>query len=159
MKVEHPEPARLSPADFLAVITHTPLVSIDLVLRNSAGAILLGRRVNEPAKGKWFVPGGRIYKDETLEQAFARISQHELGQPHTLGSARLLGVYTHRYLTNALLAPGVTTHYVVLAYELQDAGGSVDAMAQHSEARWFTRAQADADVHEHVLPYFPAPSS
>jgi colanic acid biosynthesis protein WcaH len=54
---------------FLEVISRTPLVSIDLVIRDSKNRILLGRRVNEPARGKWFVPGSRILKDESLDDA------------------------------------------------------------------------------------------
>lgn len=48
---------RLSPEQFLTVIDNAPLVSIDLIIRNPSRAILMGRRINEPAKGAWFVPG------------------------------------------------------------------------------------------------------
>jgi len=57
---------KLSKQDFMEVIERTPLVSIDLVIRDSKNRILLGRRKNEPAKGKWFVPGSRICKGESL---------------------------------------------------------------------------------------------
>ena len=49
---------------FSTVIQNTPLISIDLIVENKKGQILLGKRVNEPALGYWFVPGGRIFKDE-----------------------------------------------------------------------------------------------
>lgn len=78
----------------------------------------MGRRINEPAKGTWFVPGGRIYKNEDLEDAFRRISNDELGVELTIIQAHLFGAFTHKYQTNALGAAGVTTHYVVLAYDL-----------------------------------------
>lgn len=152
---------RLLSADaFLAVIANTPLVSIDLIVRNAGGAMLVGRRVNEPAKGNWFVPGGRILKDETLEQAFARISENELGCRRSLAEARLLGAFTHKYDSNALDAPGVSTHYVVLAYVLAADPAQVSALAQHSDVRWITYDQLATDgalardVHDNVLPYF-----
>lgn len=159
-----PDANRLDDDAFLAVIRNTPLVSIDLVLTDPGGAMLLGRRLNEPARGSWFVPGGRIYKDESLEQAFARICLAEVRQPWTITQAKLLGAYTHRYDSNAFSAPGITTHYVVLAYHLEVAGKVIDALAQHSAARWFTHAEADPalsadadpEVHENVLPYFRA---
>ncbi len=44
---------------FKTIIDTTPLVSIDLLLRNAQGQILVGKRVNRPAQGFWFVPGGR----------------------------------------------------------------------------------------------------
>ncbi len=61
----------LSAADFSTVIRSTPLVSIDLILTRPDGAVLVGRRQNEPAKAYWFVPGGRIRKDERLDAAIA----------------------------------------------------------------------------------------
>lgn len=159
-----PVEQRLNDDAFLAVIAHTPLVSIDLVLTRPDGAMLLGRRLNEPARGSWFVPGGRIYKDETLEQAFKRTCLAEVGQCWSITQARLLGAYTHRYETNAFSVPGITTHYVVLAYHLEVADGVLDAMAQHSSVRWFAPEEADPElgpgadpeVHENVWPYFRA---
>lgn len=56
----------------------TPLVAIDLIVR-SEEKVLLGRRTNEPAKGFFFVPGGRIFKGETARTAFQRITLAELG--------------------------------------------------------------------------------
>jgi len=64
----------------LEIIEATPLVSIDLVIRNPSNKVLLGKRNNRPAMGYWFVPGGRIFKNETINQALKRISEVELGQ-------------------------------------------------------------------------------
>jgi colanic acid biosynthesis protein WcaH len=57
---------------FKTVIASTPLVSIDLVVTNQNGEALLGKRLNRPAKDFWFVPGGRILKEESLAAAFRR---------------------------------------------------------------------------------------
>jgi len=146
----------LSDDDFLFVITNTPLVAIDLILRDAEGRIFLGRRRNEPASGKWFVPGGRILKNETIEQAFARICRSELGQSLPFEQARLHGAYTHQYAETVVRVPAVTTHYVVLAYALNIDAPQLQAHAQHVETMWATPSQLaslGADVHEHVLPY------
>jgi colanic acid biosynthesis protein WcaH len=155
----------LAKEDFLAVIANTPLVSIDLVIRNAAGAILLGRRRNEPAKDFLFVPGGRILKDETLEAAFARLCRQELGYGCGMEQARFLGAYTHKYANNALGVPGVSTHYVVLAYELRLEESALDLSAQHTDVCWASWDQVHQDqslarvVHDNVLPYFPRDGS
>ena len=60
----------LSNADFLTVVRLTPLVAIDLIVTDGNRRILLGHRRNRPAQGTWFVPGGRITKNETLDAAF-----------------------------------------------------------------------------------------
>ena len=41
---------------FKTVVASTPLVSIDLIVRNRQGQVLLGLRTNRPAQGGWFVP-------------------------------------------------------------------------------------------------------
>lgn len=158
---------QLTRDQFLDVIARAPLVSIDLVIRDRRNRILLGRRANEPAKGKWFVPGGRIYKDETLADAFQRICAMEIEETHSLGEARFVGSFTHKYDTNAFLVKGITTHYVVLAFELRLTDTfKLSKTSQHTEFRWFAQEDADPefekgtdpDVHKYVLPYFRDPS-
>jgi colanic acid biosynthesis protein WcaH len=90
----------LNEKDFLEVIERTPLVSIDLVIRDPNNRILMGQRINNPAKGKWFVPGGRIYKNEDLDEAFKRITLAEVGQQISRSDATFVGLFTHKYNTN-----------------------------------------------------------
>ncbi len=142
---------------FGEVIRNTPLVAIDLVVRDQSGRALLGKRLNRPAQGYWFAPGGRIRKNETLDAAFLRLTAAELGQPIPRSRARLQGVWDHIYEDNVLGAPGYGTHYVVLAHELW-----VDATAlqlpteQHDAYRWLsdTEILADATVHPNTQAYF-----
>jgi colanic acid biosynthesis protein WcaH len=120
MRYDHAmQPPRFIPeAEFSQIVRNTPLVSIDLVIKDPAGAVLLGLRVNEPARGTYFVPGGIIRKNETISDAFARIVLAETGLDKRLEDARFLGVYEHFYATNRFLDPSFSTHYVVLAHEL-----------------------------------------
>lgn len=97
---------------FHAVVAHAPLISIDLVIENAAGCILLGLRRNPPARGSWFVPGGRIRKGESLDRAFPRIALDEVGLEISRASAQFLGVYEHFYEDSAV-AVNVGTHYLV----------------------------------------------
>jgi colanic acid biosynthesis protein WcaH len=152
-------PHPLSHDAFLAVVRDTPLVSIDLVVPDAHGRLLMGQRVNEPARGSWFVPGGRILKDEPLDDAFVRLTSIELGVALARADAHLLGVYTHLYETNFAGVPGITTHYVVLAYRV-DLSAGLDTLprVQHSSYRWWARDEAIASgqVHPNNFPYFPA---
>lgn len=142
---------------FLEVVRNTPLVSIDLIVRDRDGRLLVGKRVNEPARGTWFVPGGSIRKDETLAQALARISKWELGVGLTLDDVRFAGVYEHFYDTNFAAAPGVSTHYVVLAYIVQRPFDNTDLPAeQHSAWHWLSDPSLP-DVHPNTLAYLSIP--
>ncbi|QOT80469.1 GDP-mannose mannosyl hydrolase [Cupriavidus basilensis] len=148
----------LAKPDFLSVVANTPLVSIDLLVTDAQGRVLLGRRRNRPAQGSWFVPGGRIRKDESLDAAFRRIVADELGLTGVeRGDAAPRGVFEHHYPDNFAAAPGISTHYVVLAYAwtMPDAAplGQPD---QHSEYCWMTPAEllAHGEVHENTRAYF-----
>lgn len=148
---------RLGRKEFLEVVDRAPLVSIDLIVRDANRRALLGKRTNEPARGCWFVPGGRIYKDERLEDAFRRICLDELGVSYSLRDGRFLGVYEHFYTSNFAEQPGVGTHYVVLAYEVAPAELPTQLPAeQHGEYRWFDVSvllEAES-VHVHSKAYF-----
>lgn len=48
--------------DFAAVVRATPLISLDFIVENGRGEILLGQRLNRPAQGYWFVPGAGVQR-------------------------------------------------------------------------------------------------
>ncbi|MDE1006096.1 GDP-mannose mannosyl hydrolase [Paraburkholderia agricolaris] len=148
----------LTEIDFLDVVRLTPLVAIDLIVRDAEARVLIGHRRNRPARDTWFVPGGRIHKDETLDAAFARIADAELGIARLARStARFEGVFEHHYEDNFAAEPGVSTHYIVLAYALQlTSTVPVGRLDQHSEYLWLSPAAllARTDVHENTKAYF-----
>jgi colanic acid biosynthesis protein WcaH len=153
-----PKPGEwLSPSDFATVIRLTPLVSIDLIVRSSEGRVLVGRRKHEPAKGTYFVTGGRITKNESRAAAFQRIAREELGLDARLEHARFVGVYDHFYPANRLEQAGYGTHYVSIAYELTlHQSPSALPLDQHGEYAWLTVREllANPEVHENTKAFF-----
>ena len=93
-------PRFLNRDEFAQVVRNTPLIAIDLIIRNPDQCVLVGLRTNEPAKGKWFVPGGVVRKYERLADAFARIVKTEVGLKASINDARFVGVYEHLYDNN-----------------------------------------------------------
>ena len=153
-----PQPGQwLAAEDFAIIVRLTPLVSIDLVVRAPDGRALVGRRNHEPAKGSFFVPGGRITKNESRAAAFRRLTREELGSELPIEQAKLLGVYDHFYPTNRFERPGFGTQYVVLAYEItlsQPLHGL--PLEQHAEYRWLTPEEIliSSEVHPNTQAYF-----
>lgn len=139
---------------FRTVIDSTPLVSIDLLVRDTAGRILVGKRTNRPAQGYWFVPGGRILKNERLSYAFARLSKIELGIELPIKSARYLGLYEHFYDDSIFtdIGQAVSTHYVVSCFEvvLPESFSSLP-YEQHNQYRWLTETEFlnSEEVHKY----------
>jgi colanic acid biosynthesis protein WcaH len=144
---------------FLQIIRNAPLVSIDLILRNERNEILLGYRRNRPAQNCWFVPGGRIRKGESIQQALKRIARHELGILPDEG--RLLGAFDHFYDDNFFGLPDVATHYVALAY-LIDVKSEIGIAGddQHTELKWWNMENllSSPAVHDNTKLYFTTSS-
>lgn len=163
------KPVRLGKKEFLEVIDRTPLVCVDLILKDPSNRILLGKRANEPARGRWFVPGGRILKGETIEDAFRRITKAEILYEHSISEAVLAGAFTHYYENNFAMQKGISTHYVVLAYilpvtsehELKEMElHSIHSDDQHSQYKWLSKEEAisspgnEYDVHPNTMVYY-----
>ncbi|EKO3611302.1 GDP-mannose mannosyl hydrolase [Vibrio metschnikovii] len=147
---------RLDKETFKTIVASTPLVSIDLIIRNSCNQVLLGLRTNRPAQGFWFVPGGRIGKDETFEQAFLRLTQLELGYPISLNDASFLGPYQHLYSDN-FSGTDFSTHYVVLGYQLMlDLDLQTLPVEQHQNYQWWDEQELlnSEQVHRNTKAYF-----
>ena len=147
---------KLSPTDFKTIVKSTPLVSIDLIVRNSEGSVLLGKRTNRPAQGFWFVPGGRVLKDESFDYAFKRLIKEELGLNSV--ESKFKGIYQHFYDDN-FSEDDFTTHYLVLAYEITFNGNlALLPFQQHSRYKWFSEKALleNEQVHEHSRWYVQA---
>ena len=142
---------------FKSIIQHTPLISIDLIVRNEKGEVLLGKRVNAPAKGYWFVPGGRVRKNETLDDAFVRLVREELGIESgvTRADAKFLGVFEHFYNEN-VFDDDVSTHYVVLAYHFLLGQKKQFPKMQHQKYQLICESKLlnNEDVHQFTKDYF-----
>jgi len=143
---------------FLEIVQNSLLVAFDLIVRDPRGRVLVGLRSNRPARGYWFVPGGRVRKEETLPEAFRRLTEEELGLPLDLKQdARFYGLYEHLYEDNFAGMPGVGTHYIVLAYEIRlDEIPDALPREQHSGYRWLPPEEllADPRVHLNTKNYF-----
>jgi colanic acid biosynthesis protein WcaH len=151
--------SKLGREEFLKVVRAAPLVSVDVVLQDDEGRVLMGLRSNEPAKGFWFVPGGRILKGERIAEAFERVVTEELGCTVRFAQARFLGVFQHFWDSNFAAEPGVSTHYVSLGYVLNlPDGAAIRGDPQHHELKWFPIDEAlhNDRVHAYTKEFLTA---
>lgn len=146
----------LSADIFSSIIRYTPLISIDLIVKDNRGSILLGERLNRPAKGFWFVPGGRIRKDERFEQAFDRLVKEELGLEFPFEKAQFIGPFEHHYTDN-VFGESFSTHYVALGFEIniEERPNQIPCV-QHNNYKWFSRNEIlnNEIVHQYTKWYF-----
>ncbi|WP_443630002.1 NUDIX domain-containing protein [Candidatus Njordibacter sp. Uisw_056] len=140
---------------FKTVLENTPLVSIDLCLICNS-QILLGKRSNEPLKGRWFTPGGRIHKNETWQDALLRIAEVELGLSGiAVEDFSLMGIWDHFY-SNSVLDQNTSTHYVNLPHYAEFKSELRMILDdQHGEFNWFdlTVVYNDENFHPYMRNY------
>jgi colanic acid biosynthesis protein WcaH len=130
------------------IVEHVPIPSVDLLVVTD-DSLLLAKRENEPAKGEWFVPGGRIQKGESLEEAVHRVAREELSV--NVEIMEELGAYDHLYETADVSDIG-GKHYVAHGYVVRPSSNIVDLDEQHSEAKYFD-IDALPSVHPNVAAY------
>jgi colanic acid biosynthesis protein WcaH len=138
---------------FKTVINSTPLISIDLLVKKD-NKILLGRRINKPAQGYLFSIGGRVYKNESIQQATARIAKDELNISLKL-TPSFIGVFEHFYDDG--IYKDVSTHYINLAYEVDINNKILNLPTeQHNEYQWLSINEllSSKQVHKYVKDYF-----
>jgi colanic acid biosynthesis protein WcaH len=153
---------KLDHDSFCRVVRDTPLIAIDLIVQGPDERVLLGMRKNPPAQDHWFVPGGRILKNETLDEAFTRITRSELGIAVPRHEATTLGVHEHLYSDNFAGDSNFGTHYVVLAYRLEINPTSESLPRdQHRAYDWFRIADLlrHGNVHPNTKAYFESSTS
>ena len=142
----------LDDATFKTIIDSTPLISIDILLKKD-NKVLLGRRVNKPAQGYFFSIGGRINKNETIDNAMARVALNELNI-YLKSTPEFIGVFEHFY--DDSMYENVSTHYVNLAYEYEVEDALDPPTEQHSEYQWFAIDELleSKQVHKYTKDYF-----
>lgn len=140
---------------FKKIVKNTPLVSIDFCIVRD-GKILLGKRKNDPLKGFFFTPGGRILKNEAHIDCLRRVARSELGLiDDDLKQAELMGVWDHFY-ENSVFGEEVSTHYVNLPrYITLKRRPEILLDDQHEFFDWFDLNKvADGDnFHKYMQSY------
>ncbi len=137
---------------FKTIVDSAPLISIDIIIKKG-DKVLLGKRVNKPAQGYFFSIGGRVTKNEALDNAMIRIAKNELNIELKF-TPKFIGVFEHFY--DDSIYENVSTHYVNIAYEYQVADITDLPTEQHSEYQWLTVNELlkSKQVHKYVKDYF-----
>ena len=112
------------------IVECMPIVSVEALIV-SEGMLLFLRRKNEPAKGEWWFPGGRIRKGESLKEALCREIIEETGLE--IISSRFVGVYSRVFPER---------HDITIAYLCKCKEGRVRLNQEHSKYGFFSRNPA-----------------
>jgi colanic acid biosynthesis protein WcaH len=81
---------------YAEIIKDTHLIACDLLIKYG-DTILLGKRINAPARNYLFNPGARMFKDEHYQETIRRILSNECGIDNVKGNFVYQGTFEHRY--------------------------------------------------------------
>lgn len=127
-----------------------PIPRVDLaIVRDDPPGVLVGRRLEEPAKGELWFPGGRILRGENFFTASKRIAKREFGidiEPMTV-----LG-FEELFFDTDPVGHGRGTHAVVavVACCVKGGTGSLRVDASHSGHRWVTGVGDEPELGAYV---------
>lgn len=104
------------------------VAAVGAIVRDESGRLLVIRRAQDPGKGLWSIPGGRIEPGETPEDALAREVSEETGLEVTVG--KLVGSVERQGVSGDI--------YEIADYECALVGGTLRAATDADDARWVT---------------------
>lgn len=145
----------LNKTKFISLIKSAPLCAIDILIKSN-NKYLLCLRDNKPAKNYYFVPGGRIFKNEKYKDAIKRILKNELNLNIKNLKFKIIGIYDHIYKDNFYNIKDLTTHYFVLALMINfNKEVEIKLDKQHLNFRFMTRSQIlnNKKVHKYSKLY------
>ncbi len=106
-----------------------PLVGVGAIIVES-GRVLLIRRVQEPMKDRWSIPGGMLELGESLQEGVRREAREETGL--VVEPVEVVEVLDRIYREEGR----VRYHYVIVDYLCRVTGGSLQAASDAAEVRW-----------------------
>ncbi len=114
-----------------------PLCTVDVLIFDEKRRVLLFRRTNEPYKGDYFTPGGRLFKNETLVDCALRQLKNEVGITVDKDSLDFVGVVNE--VNPDSIFPDVNYHSVNIVFSLliESSIVSIKLDSQHSDFKWF----------------------
>jgi ADP-ribose pyrophosphatase YjhB (NUDIX family) len=120
----------MSKAEFDEVYSKVPRLTVEVILKNPDGEILLTKRAIEPAKGQWHIPGGTVYFGEAVLDAVKRVAQKELSvTPIEMKNNGYIEYPSH--YKNSIDCP------VGLVFEVAKYEDEIKVDDEASEAKWF----------------------
>jgi ADP-ribose pyrophosphatase YjhB (NUDIX family) len=111
---------------FMAPFDDAVVRCVGAVVHDAAGRLLLVRRANDPGRGQWSLPGGRVEPGESDASAVARELREETGLEVRVGS---------------LIGSVQRGSYLIFDYAAEVIGGELAAGDDASDAAWVTRAE------------------
>lgn len=117
---------------YTKILASVPVLTVDLIVEDYLGRYLLVRPNNEPLKGEYYVPGGRVMLMETVQAAVKRKLLEETGL--ISGNITFEGYSDDFFNKNEFGLLGI--HTVSLVFRCKELRGNVVLDNQSSDSFW-----------------------
>ena len=107
-----------------------PLLTADTIIRRKDGPVVLVRRLSQPFKDFYAIPGGFEEYGETVKEAAIREAKEETGLDVKM--QRLVGVYSD-------MTRDPRGHVITVAYLAEEIGGRLKPSSDAREVRAFKK--------------------
>jgi colanic acid biosynthesis protein WcaH len=124
-----------------------PIPCVDILVKDQSGRILLLKRKYEPMKDQWWFPGGRVFFNETRQQAVIRKLKEECNlTPLTINEIGTFDIFLDIPIKN-LTSHAITTLFRVLVEK--GSGQKIDDQSLSAEWR-FPGEWMELNLHDFV---------
>src|SRR5581483_1432599 len=125
--------ARIPDSLYREIQRSMPIPCVDLLVTDARGRILLLRRVNPPARGEWWSPGGRVHHRELRIDAARRKLREECG----LAAVSIEELGTFDVMFEGDQSPGAS-HGISTVFRVVVDAADVQLDAQSADFAWRT---------------------
>lgn len=131
---------------WLKIHQNMPILCLDVIVVRD-NKVLLVKRSNEPAKGQYWFPGGRLQRNEEFKDAASRLIRDETG----IQASRFkqLGI-TNLILDKDPFGHGKGTHTPTITMLAETNFGDVGLDKNHSGFIWWDGKNPPGKLHPHV---------
>ncbi len=136
-------PKYIEPELYKKIIGVMPIPCVDAVIV-SGNSFLLGERANKPAKGQWFVIGGRVIKGESLKAAIKRHVKTETG----VSRLEIKKFLTTKATIFKDSAQGPSAHGINSVFLVEVKSKKIVATKENKKLKWFS--SIDKKWHPYV---------
>jgi len=131
------ETGKIPSSLYEVIVDVLPIASVEAVILEDEKFLFL-RRKNEPVKGQWWFPGGRIRKGETLQEALVREVKEETGL--TVTESKLVNVYSRIFDKR---------HDITIAYITKCKPNKITLNNEHSEYKYTKKPPKN--IHPYLI--------
>jgi len=123
-----------------------PICCVDVVVKSKKGVLIILRN-DEPGKGAWAIPGGRVCKNEKLEDAAKRKALEETGLK--IKVVKQLRVEETMFEQGPFekIDGGVHTINMTYLVEPIEENAAIQLDGTSSEYKWIKSLEAEPNIH------------